>query len=383
MKDILTIIALFIILIISIIANSVTSAGAVNINSPKFINPAKADITLSEDTEDLSLLSHNIKWTPDGHISYITLPDDKKRFFISGNQKTYYVDSSNSQSLSQTLKNNPQFKESFGPDVNVVHRNGYATIGSVLQIEAADPFHVVGFSQNEQQKVNPDGSLDYANFTTSIGLLESFDAGASWKDYGPVIRGDDFLEPGSKISGAGHPSALIVNDFIYIYYADWASQTKIFHPDQIYLARIKILEAGKRLDKFEFYKEGGFSAGEDNLKPVIEANAIENGLYSSLPSVSYNKALRKYLAFYETDRGFAMALSQNGINWSKNKLIFYFTKPISQRQEGDLWNSYPTLLSDKTESSDQTTSAEGNLYYSQGIWPDTAHQLVKKSFTLE
>ena len=378
MKDILTILSLVVILIIAIIASGVTSAGA--LNNGKVINVAKADITLSEDTEDLSLLAYGIKWTPDNHLTYISFPNGTRRYFISGNQRTYYLDASSSQTLAEAIKNNPQLKESFGPDINVLHRNGYSTISSVLQTDKSNPNHVIGFAQNEQQRINPDGTLDYNNFTTSISLLESFDGGKTWQDFGPVIRGDDYLEPGTKISGAGHPSAIIMGDYIYIYYANWASQTKVFHADQIYLARAKILPNGS-VSNFEFYKESGFSEGEYNLKPVIPADAIENGKYSALPSISYNTALRKYLAFYETDRGFAVAFSQNGINWTRNKLIFYFTKPISQRTEGDLWNSYPSLLSDKTEGSDQITSIEGNLYYSTGIWPNTAHQLTKKSFS--
>lgn len=378
MKDIFTILSLVVILIIAIIASGVTSAGA--LNNGKVINSAKADITLSETTEDLSLESYGIKWTPDSHLTYISFPNGERRYFISGNQKTYYMDTSVSTTFSEAIKAKTPVKESFGPDVNVAHRNGYSTIGSVLQTDKSNPNHVIGFTQNEQQAINPDGTLNYSNFTTSIGLLESTDAGQTWTDYGPVIRGDDYLEPGTKISGAGHPSALIVGDYVYIYYANWASQTLVFHADQIYLARAKILPNGS-VANFEFYKEGGFSAGEDNLKSVIEANAIENGKYSALPSISYNIALRKYLAFYETDRGFAVAFSQNGTSWSRNKLIFYFTKPMSQRQEGDLWNSYPSLLSDKTEPNDQTTSAEGNLYYSQGVWPNTAHQLTKKGFS--
>ena len=378
MKDILTILSLVVILIIAIIASGVTSAGA--LNNGKVINVAKADITLSEDTEDLSLLAYGIKWTPDSHLTYISFPNGTRRYFISGNQRTYYMDTSTSTTLAEAIKSKIPVKESFGPDINVLHRNGYSTIGSVLQTDKSNPNHVIGFAQNEQQRINPDGTLDYNNFTTSISLLESFDGGKTWQDFGPVIRGDDYLEPGTKISGAGHPSAIIMGDYIYIYYANWASQTKVFHADQIYLARAKILPNGS-VSNFEFYKESGFSEGEYNLKPVIPADAIENGKYSALPSISYNTALRKYLAFYETDKGFAVAFSQNGINWTRNKLIFYFTKPISQRQDGDLWNSYPSLLSDKTEGSDQITSIEGNLYYSTGIWPNTAHQLTKKSFS--
>jgi hypothetical protein len=57
-----------------------------------------------------------------------------------------------------------------------------------------------------------------------------------------------------------------------------------------------------------------------------------------------------------------------------------FTKPMSERQKGDIWTSYPTLLSEQTEKSDGTTKNTGNFYYGKGIWPDTAHQLMVKSF---
>src|SRR3989344_5603838 len=266
MKDVLTILSLFVILIFAIIASGVTSAGA--LNNGKVINVAKAEITLSPQTQDLSLESYGIKWTPDGHITYISFQNGTRRYFISGNQKTYYMDTDTSTTLAEAIKAKIPAKESFGPDVNVAHRNGYSTIGSVLQTDKKNPLHVVGFSQNEQQKVNPDGTLTYTNFTASIGLLESFDGGKTWTDFGPVIRGDDYLEPGTKISGVGHPSALIVGGYVYVYYVDWASQTRIFHPDQIYLARAKILPNGN-VANFEFYKEDGFLAGEDNLKPVI------------------------------------------------------------------------------------------------------------------
>src|SRR3989344_7139632 len=157
MKDILTILSLVVILIIAIIASGVTSAGA--LNNGKVINVAKADITLSEDTEDLSLLAYGIKWTPDNHLTYISFPNGTRRYFISGNQRTYYLDASSSQTLAEAIKNNPQLKESFGPDINVLHRNGYSTIGSVLQTDKSNPNHVIGFAQNEQQRINPDGTL--------------------------------------------------------------------------------------------------------------------------------------------------------------------------------------------------------------------------------
>ena len=379
MKDILLILVLVVILIGAILVNFSVTNGKTNFGSLAVAR--NSEFTMSTEQEDLSLLPFGIKWSPDSHISYITLPNGVKRFFISGNQKTFYFDTQKGKTLSDALKDKPVFKESFGADLKVSYRNGYSTIGSVLQIDSSNLNHVIGFTQNEQQRVNPDGSLDHATFTTSIGLLESFDGGASWTDYGPVIRGDDFTEPGTKISGAGHPNAIIKDNYVYVYYADWASQTNVFHADQIYLARIKILDGGKKLETFQFYKEEGFSEGEYNLKPIFPVSVLENTKYTALPSVSFNKSLRKYIAVFETNNGFVMADSQDAVSWNNFKLIFEFPKDQTERNTGDTWYSYPSLLSDKTEASDQTTSRNGNLYYSTGVWPNTAHQLTKKSFS--
>src|SRR5205814_1071604 len=70
--------------------------------------------------------SLNIKWYPDSHISYITFPDGKRRYFISGDQKTYVVESPTSLPLNEVLKNNPKTQESFGPNLSVTYRNKYS-----------------------------------------------------------------------------------------------------------------------------------------------------------------------------------------------------------------------------------------------------------------
>jgi hypothetical protein len=336
------------------------------------------NISLGEE-KDLSILSKNIKWTPDGHITYVTFANGNRRFFIAGNQKTYTIDTPTPMSLEKALASKTVIKENFGPDTKFFYRNRYSTIASVIQTEPKNLYHLFAFTQNEEQLKKLDGSFDYTNFTSSIGLLESFDGGNTWKDFGPVIRGSDYLAPGTKITGAGEPSAIINNGYIYVYFVDWAAGVKVSHPDQIYLARTKIFPDGG-LGAFEFYTTAGFSTTEANLQAVITVPTGSNTGYVSLPSISYNKYLNQYLAVYETNIGFYQAFSIDGITWNNEKLILSFIKPQSSRETGDIWISYPTLLSDQTEKTDGSTGIKGNLYFGKGIWPNTAHQLTVMSY---
>jgi hypothetical protein len=368
----------FLVLIIVIVGGSVALK---TIGSNPFSVGAKTgNVTLGSE-KDLSLLSKNVKWTPDGHICYITLKNGNKRYFISGNQRTYAIDVPGSLSLAEAVSRNLSVREVFGPDNNTSYRNFYATINSVLQTDPNNLDHLMAFGQYEEQAIRQDGINDYANFTASIGLLESYDGGETWKDLGPVIRGDDFLPPGTKITGAGQPSAIIKDGYVYVYFVDWASGAKVSRPDEISLARTKILTDGS-LGTFEYLTSNGFSQFNAALKPVITIPEGSDAGYASLPSVSYNKYLGQYLAVFETNIGFYEATSQDGVSWGNKKLFLSFAKPQSERKEGDVWISYPTLLSDNGEKNDGSTTNAGNLYYGKGTWPNVAHQLTSKPFEL-
>ena len=330
----------------------------------------------------LSLLSKNVKWIPDGHISYVTLSNGSRRYFISGNQKTYMIDVPTSLSLTEAISGNPNIKEVFGPDKNVSYRNYYATIDSVLQTDSNNLNHLMAFAQYEQQAIEPNGTNDYSSFTSSIGFLESNDGGQTWKDFGPVIRGDDYLPPGTKITGAGQPSAIIKDGYVYVYFVDWASGAKISHPDEIYLARTKIPSDGSP-GTFEYLTANGFYENAAIMKPVIIIPEGSDAGYVSLPSVSFNKYLNQYLAVFETNTGFYSATSMDGISWNNEQLFLSFVQPQSDRQEGDSWISYPTLLSDNSEKTDGVTENKGNLYYGKGVWPNIAHQLTTVPFELK
>lgn len=74
----------------------------------------RTDLTLLNE-KNVSLLSQNIKWDPDGHITYVTFPNGNRRFFISGNQRTYIIDSSTPQTLADLISKKVTLKENFRP----------------------------------------------------------------------------------------------------------------------------------------------------------------------------------------------------------------------------------------------------------------------------
>lgn len=372
-NDVLKILGAFLLLFTLAFASSVMVVPVAGNVYSKFIVD-------KDEAKNLSLKDYGIQWSPDGHISYATFPGGIRRYFISGNQRAYAIESKANMTFEDTIKSNPVIKTVFGPDTNISYKNNYATIAQVLQTDTNNPNHLFALTQYEQQAINPDGTFNYSNFTASIGLLESLDGGLTWKDFGPVIRGDDYLSPGTKITGAGEPSGVIRDGYVYVYYVDWSAQTKAFHGDQIYLARTKII--GDGLSAFEFYTTNGFSLEESNLQPVITTPFSDSG-YVSLPSVSYNKYLSQYIVVYETNLGFVSQISSDGITWKNAKIILSFSQPQSERKAGSVWYSYPTLLSDASEENDQTTQKTGNLYFSSGVWPNTAHQPAKKAFELE
>lgn len=335
--------------------------------------------------KETSLAAFGIEYTPDGHITYIQSPNNRRRYFISGNSSSYMIESDLNYTLAQAavVSENKPVKV-YGPDRTLPYRNGYGTITSVIQPDNNNRLRLLAFAHNEEQREREEGTLDENNFTASIGFLTSDDGGLHWQDKGPILRGSDWLPPGKRISGAGQPCAVVKDGYIYLYYIDWASQQKVQHSDQIYLARAKLNNAGIP-DQFEHYTNTGFKLECDpnELKPVIPVPTdIPNSIYTALPSVSFNKELNRLCCVFETNVGFCATTSENGVNWAPPRLIARFPIPHSNLQVGDTWFSYPSLLSDNLENSDQVTNSNGILYCSKGKWQEKPHQLIAMSFNL-
>lgn len=311
-------------------------------------------------------------WTPDGPITYWTTKDGKRRYLLTGGQDnaTYMLESDGKRTLKEIMGsgeiNENSLKKVYGPDQNVTYRREYAGITSVLQLDKSNPDHLLGIAHCEE-RTSRDASGDY---TSTIGLTESFDGGLTWEDKGALIKGTDVKAPGGgKVSGAGQPSALVneKDGNVYIMYIDWSAKGN--HKDQLYLARTKANDNGS-LGNLEFLTNNGFSGfNPDQLKPVIPVPEGSDLVYTALPHLSWNEEMNQYMCEGESDKGFWMATSPDLLNWSKPEIVYDFAqrggKPHSILNPGEKWDSYPTALSEEYATS-QTTGKNGIFYHSSG-----------------
>lgn len=345
-------------------------------NTEVAVVSGKKTIKLGEEIDE-SLVKFSIHWTPDVHLSYITLPKENiRRFFITGNGGlTYLLEGNASDDLLKLVKRTPKTSLSvvWGPDKFSNSRYAYSAICSILQIDEKNLLHLIGFTHNEQHA----GTNASGTFTASISQLESLDGGTTWKQVGtaPIIKGDDPMRPGCDVSGAGQPCAIVRDGYVYIYYIDWARK-HAHHPDQIYLTRGRI-EVDGSVRSYEFYKGNQrFAPGETDLVPVIPILDNKSGSYVALPSISYNTALNRLLGVIELNGAFGITTSENGVQWNTPQLLMTFT-PHSQLKSGDTFISYPTLISPK-EASDNITDTTGYLIYAKG----SPHNMVMRQFTI-
>lgn len=349
-----------------------------------FETPNNTYIGLGERV-DLSLEKFAISSTPDGHITYTTFDDNSRLTLITGENSTYGFRSQGSKNLFTGEKNEViQPYNVIGPDATKPYRNGYCGISSLIQIDDRNPKHIFALTHNEAHVSKGDGK----NFTATVGLLESYDQGKNWNDLGVVISGQDALAPGKKVSGAGQPSAIVRYEggkpYIHVYHVDWSAQEKIFPPDQIYLARLPF-DNGK-VGTAEFLTTNGFKteikAGE-KFPVITPPQNILDSSYAAIPSISFNKKLNMLLCVFETNVGFAITKSKDGVLWETPELIARFPQPNSRVKKGDSWYSYPTLVSTE-QATDQITSNTGTLFCARRKWGESeGHQLSYLPFELK
>ncbi len=344
------------------------------------------DLMMLGKEEPIQLSKYGINWTPDGHIPYITFPDGRREYYVSGNAASFaMLEDKGSLFIPRERNQQGQAIPVVGPDRGGEYRNGYTAITSILQLNKENPNHLFGITHNEQW-ANRDGSLDYRNFTSTIGILESVDGGKNWLDKGVALKAADALQPGKNVTGVGQPCAIIKEEgdkrFVYVYYIYWPSHEGREY--QIHLSRTEV--KGDNVGAFEHYTKNGFQKGVEvsptTVSPVIPipADIAESG-YAALPSVSYNTYLGKYLAVFETHVGFCVTTSNDGLTWDEAKLILKFPQGQYPHKRGQLWASNPSLWS-LNKPTDQITDRTGVLVYSRGIW-DNPHSMVRVPFELK
>ncbi len=331
--------------------------------------PSKKKVVLGKEEK---IFMSGLKYVPDGHISKIE-KDEQIRLFISAHDKSYMMFGSSLDKVI-ILKDSFNLPQPILTPGEVGFDKDYAGFGQV--IENPKTLELMGIYHTEI-RINPDASDSQL---TSIALSISKDGGYTWKKIGKIVEGQNLTAPGTIVSGAGQPSGVIIGDYIYLYYSDWNR----LMPDSIHLARSPIASNGMP-NTWEKFTDDGFKnvgAGGKSI-PVIAPFKFEKTIYyTANPSISYNIYLKKYLAIFETNIGFFMATSTDGIEWGSYELIYEFpadtTKP---KKNGDIWYSYPTYISENTPS-DMVTAKEGYLYFGRGVFGED-HQLVRRKFNIK
>lgn len=313
-----------------------------------------------------------LMYVPDGHISKIE-ENGKITLFISAHDKSYIMQGNTLKDMKLLTDENKQPKPILQPEYD--YEIDYSGFGQVIE----NPYtrDLIGIYHTEV-RINPDASDSQQ---TSIALARSKDRGYTWVKMGQIIKGQNTASVGTRVSGAGQPSGIVVGDYIYLYFLDWNAQMV----DAIHLARAPLKENGMP-GTWEKYFEGSFVEPGLGGKstPVITPPYISEKqvVFTANPSISYNNYLGKYLAIFETNIGFFSSISEDGINWHSPELIFEFPKDmIIPKNIGDIWYSYPSLISEKT-STDMISGKTGYLYYSRGVFGQD-HKLVRRSFVIE
>lgn len=386
-----------------LIGSALAAAGLFGLNKFKdFLTQKPPETRRKEATEvensvielgkeiEISLQSKGLWDVPDERIPYVTLQNNERIYFLPGRASSYIVRGSKDKNLVQLLKDpEAKLEKVIGPDRLKPYKNGYCTINNVFQLDADNPNNLFAVTENEQHEQLPSGELNWQRFTASIGWAKSQDGGRTWEDGGQIIKGHESLPPekipsGLAVTGAGQPSSIIKDGYLYIYHIDWPAQIKVKHPYQIFLARNKIGKFGLEGD-MEFWTKDGFKQGAlpEEQVPVIKPPLFtDQGSQAALPSVSFNKKLNQFLAVYETQFGFCVTKSDDGTTWSDGEEILRFPQPQYPHKKGDIWYSNPTLIS-PSEDIDTKTNDKGYLVCSKGVWGVQPHQPVIRSFNLK
>lgn len=166
---------------------------------------------------------------------------------------------------------------------------------------------------------------------------------------------------------------IIKDGYFYLYYTDWNGK----EPDAIHLAQAPVESNGLPGSWKKFYNGRFESAGLGGpSNPVI--SPLDQNDYSALPGVSWNTYLHRFIALSESKDGFYLSISKDAINWSKSTKLLEAQTANNNTQTGQVWNSYPTLLS-PAKSSDRETDENMLLIYSEGLWQQTPHSMRIRS----
>jgi hypothetical protein len=305
-------------------------------------SPADAEIKVVVGNSEgrITLPGKISAFVPDGGISKLENPDGQIKMIVPTRKGSYLLEGDSLDDLKPASENVVLGPDSLQYDLGV---NGYTAIHSIISRDEENK-ELIGFYHAEYWK---DVNRGYP-FVALVGLAVSHDGGLNWQKIGPIISGMNLTnanESAFQVSGAGQPSAIIAGDYIYLYYTDWNGEIR----DAIHVARAPLtqthdLNSWKKLYKGTF----GSSGLGGKSTPLIYSESEES--YTALPGVKYLEQFELYSMTFETNSGFWITFSKDGLNWQIPYKIANFPQLHSERgslytnKEEVTWYSYPTLI---------------------------------------
>lgn len=322
---------------------AITAAGLAAKKAPRLseLPPMEPEYHLQLTGEEQAVNIQGLVEVPDTRTSYINNGSDVE-VYLSAGRKGYRVSGPSLDQLGQPV----EILRASGErtEFGIENYNGPSAVLAPFE----DPNHKLMFYHGEYHKDQEDGG----NFTAFVGFAESFDGGTTWDKKGPILTGIDPEPAGRRVSGAGQPSALIVEKDgqvqVGMYFTQWIENTA----DAIYFASCPIENLSDK------------SAWQVNPEPVI-ARPNEHEGYAGNPAVAWHQDTNNFFCVFETNYGFWTTQSKDGLVWDQYQKIREFEYPKQNTPPGEVWRSYPTLISPETPNNTLITN-HGFLINSKG-----------------
>ncbi|MBU6367924.1 MAG: hypothetical protein KJT01_17045, partial [Gemmatimonadetes bacterium] len=239
--------------------------------------------------------------------------------------------------------------------------------GANAVITAADGTTLLNFYHAESQPCG--GPFP---FLAGIGVARSTDGGVTWQRRGQVIGSSAPRPTGCAYDmwGVNMPTVFRSRDgrYLYMLFLEQLRAAPYGRADVLYLARAAVESDGEPGAWFK-YANGGFTQpGLTGVGTPVIGQPPPNGpttIYAFGAAVSYNLALGRYLAVFQSRIGFHTTTSADGIVWDTPALLWATADPYTGNTTGVPWVTYPSILS-HDQSSQETTGQAGYLYFARG-----------------
>jgi hypothetical protein len=354
-----------------------TSCGGSGGNSSASKNPAFT-LTLSGDEENVIPPGMpGLQYTPDEHMPFLQQPDGTFNLWASGGG-TYGTYLFQTPDL-YTLGNPTTVFLPAGPGTTAFDAD-YAGPGSIFPASNGTDLLMIYHGENHLYS-----GVDYPGipFYAGIGLARSQDGGLTWQREGEIISGHDPQQATqtSPGAGAGTPSAIESNGYIYVIFRETDLQSNVIG---FGIAQAPISSDGAP-GAWQKYSQGSFSTPGLGgaftplnivLDPTVPGDQRQ-------PHLSYNTYLSEFIMLAVGNGGIYELVSQDLINWSQGQVVLPAPAPdAAAATTGGPRNWYPTLVS-STEPTDETTNQSGYVYYAKFPGNGTAdHSLYRQAFTI-